>query len=293
MLMRPVAAGLPPLPLQQSQYWADALRACGRRVVTTDLGGLGHLVQVDVPLWRLGRATLASRGPLWMAEAMPTDRIAALVAHGPRLLNAEREDEIVLRTAGYRQILSPASVAELPLQISDVAQIAQCSAKWRNALRQGRRREIWVSAQPAAGALLEWLLDRETNTRCRKGYRGLPKDFLRALVSAAGDDARIWTAGPAVAPLAAMLILRHGMSATYLIGWSGDAGRAVSAHHIILMAAATDLAGLGCRTLDLGTVDTARAPGLARFKIGAGAQVRPLGGTWLRVPGLARHDLAC
>jgi len=28
------------------------------------------------------------------------------------------------------------------------------------------------------------------------------------------------------------------------------------------------------------------APGLARFKIGTGAEVRPLGGSWLRVPWL-------
>jgi hypothetical protein len=38
--------------------------------------------------------------------------------------------------------------------------------------------------------------------------------------------------------------------------------------------------------LDLGTVDTENAPGLARFKIGSGAQIRSLGGTWLRIPGL-------
>jgi hypothetical protein len=37
--------------------------------------------------------------------------------------------------------------------------------------------------------------------------------------------------------------------------------------------------------LDLGTLDTQNAPGLARFKLGSGATAQLLGGTWARLPG--------
>jgi hypothetical protein len=52
------------------------------------------------------------------------------------------------------------------------------------------------------------------------------------------------------------------------------------------MMAADDLAARGHVRLDLGTVDTEAAPGLARFKLAVGATVHPLGGSWLGLPGL-------
>jgi hypothetical protein len=36
----------------------------------------------------------------------------------------------------------------------------------------------------------------------------------------------------------------------------------------------------GVARLDLGTIDTRRAPGIARFKLGAGARVEVLAGSW-------------
>jgi hypothetical protein len=50
------------------------------------------------------------------------------------------------------------------------------------------------------------------------------------------------------------------------------------------------LENLGTQVLDLGSVDTVSAPGLARFKLGAGAQVKSLGGTWLHLPGFRRQS---
>jgi lipid II:glycine glycyltransferase (peptidoglycan interpeptide bridge formation enzyme) len=86
--------------------------------------------------------------------------------------------------------------------------------------------------------------------------------------------------------LAAMLMLCHGLTATYHIGWSGPQGRATAAHQLLLVRAADWLAARGHVRLDLGTVDTDANPGLARFKIGSGAIIRPLGGSWVGVPGL-------
>ena len=57
-----------------------------------------------------------------------------------------------------------------------------------------------------------------------------------------------------------------------------------NSHHRILMQAAQDFAAMGLTTLDLGQIDTARAPGLARFKWGSGARIIATGGTWLRIP---------
>ncbi|MGL4236328.1 hypothetical protein [Tabrizicola sp.] len=53
---------------------------------------------------------------------------------------------------------------------------------------------------------------------------------------------------------------------------------------MMLTRAAEALAAEGVRWLDLGSVDTEAAPGLARFKLGTGAGLRRLGATMLVLP---------
>ncbi|MGS4982034.1 GNAT family N-acetyltransferase [Pseudosulfitobacter pseudonitzschiae] len=87
-------------------------------------------------------------------------------------------------------------------------------------------------------------------------------------------------------PVAALLILRHGTTATYHIGHTTTAGRAASAHTLLMWTAMCWCAGHGHQWLDLGLVETQRNAGLARFKLGTGADVVPLGGTWVHWPPL-------
>jgi lipid II:glycine glycyltransferase (peptidoglycan interpeptide bridge formation enzyme) len=107
----------------------------------------------------------------------------------------------------------------------------------------------------------------------------------------AGGEVRLFSArrgrGRGLERIASMLFLVHGRVATYQIGWSGEEGRRLSAHQLCLWEAMRALREAGVRRLDLGTVDTDAAPGLARFKIGAGARVRALGPTCLVLPGVA------
>jgi lipid II:glycine glycyltransferase (peptidoglycan interpeptide bridge formation enzyme) len=108
-----------------------------------------------------------------------------------------------------------------------------------------------------------------------RGYRALPADFVAAWP---GEKLVLeWRSGGAMQ--AGMLFLRHGAWASYHSGWASDEGRAAFAHGPMLMTAAAMLAERGVTTLDLGTVDAEAAPGLAHFKIGTGAVVRPLGAT--------------
>ena len=81
--------------------------------------------------------------------------------------------------------------------------------------------------------------------------------------------------------VAAMLFLKHGTSATYHIGWTSPAGRALSAGNLLLTHAAERFGEMGVEIVDLGLLDTETAPGLARFKLGTGAQPLRMGGTWI------------
>ena len=78
-----------------------------------------------------------------------------------------------------------------------------------------------------------------------------------------------------------MLFLLHGVAATYEIGWSGERGREMHAHNLLLWQAIGELQARGVRRLDLGGVNTGRSAGLARFKLGTGGEVLTLAGSYL------------
>ena len=219
---------------------------------------------------------LATRGPIWIGAPEEERRRAALRAlrkgmRGLVLVTLDGEDTAMRRT-GFARVMTPATVASLSL---DGDARARMHGKWRNRLRHAESSSLAIRESPLAR--LGWLLDADAHAQRVKGYRALPRAFVEAWTGGAlglvasdrGED------------VAAMLFFRHGSTATYHIGWSGEAGRRASAHNLLLWRAMEVLRESGVRTLDLGTLDTVNAPGLARFKLGAGAAPHRLGGTWL------------
>jgi len=282
--MRPeIIDPLIPLPLQQSQRFVDAFRGLGRDTATATLGQVGQAVVVQRKFGPLGPLRFTSRGPVWRPDAMPTDRVEALADARIHLLNADSADDVVLRSAGYRQIMTPTWVAGLALHRDPDRQMAQARVKWRNAARQLARRGMRIKQPVVDAQLLNWLLSVDALNQRRKKFRALPAALTRGLVGD-GTGAHVLTAQQGNSVHAAMLFLRHGTTVTYHIGWTDARGRAASAHHALIIHAANWFAQRGAVQMDLGTVDTVGAPGLARFKIGSGAKVRALGGTWLRMP---------
>ena len=81
--------------------------------------------------------------------------------------------------------------------------------------------------------------------------------------------------------IAGIVLVRHGSSATYFISWSGEAGREVNAHNLLLWRAIEVLKKDGVRWFDLGGVDAVHAPGIARFKLGMGGEPTTLAGSCL------------
>jgi hypothetical protein len=67
-------------------------------------------------------------------------------------------------------------------------------------------------------------------------YRGAPGGLLQALHQHANANAglHLLIAERDGEPLSGLLLARHGSAATYLVGWTGDAGRAARATHVLL-----------------------------------------------------------
>lgn len=274
-----------PLPLQQSEGFARALRCMGRAAELRGLHDAGQVLIVSRKFGRFGNLRFASRGPVFRDDAVFSDRVDALRGARLHIVNAGADQGNVLRASGFRQVMTSASVAILQINDDPEAQLARCHGKWRNAARQSARSGLRIRQRLFCPDRDGWLLAADTAQQKAKGFRALPHGLSTAYARANPADAIIATAQDGAATIAAMLFLRHGGAATYQIGWSGPQGRSLRAHHTMLLDAARRFAALGVTELDLGVVDTERAPGLARFKIGAGATVVELGGTWVRMPG--------
>ena len=278
----------PMLALQQSPVFGAALARIGlsgQIVALEDRGNVvGQALVMVRSLGPFGRLGLISRGPHWFIDD-PRARaraLRALSSMGLRMIEAEHPCPS-LRMAGYRQVMTPAHVATLD-RTRPVDLEAGMHPAWRGSLSKARRAGLDITSAPFHQVRDHWLLEEERRMRRKNGYRGWSRSLTLAIAEANPLALRLFTARKAGVTVAAMLFARHASTATYLTGWTGAAGREACAHHLMLMDAASWLASQGHASLDLGTVDTEAAPGLARFKIGCGAKVRPLGGSWLRLP---------
>ena len=80
-----------------------------------------------------------------------------------------------------------------------------------------------------------------------------------------------------------MIFLQHGNTVTYQLGWTIPMDANITPISYCCMKPSS-FTKRNLAWLDLGTVDSVNNPGLTRFKVRAGATLRPLGGTWIAAP---------
>jgi hypothetical protein len=158
---------------------------------------------------------------------------------------------------------------------------ARLKGKWRNQLRKAE----------AAGLDTDWSWSGKSLIRVLKGYeqdkteRGYPGptvgtlgDLCRALLGK--QKVLVGTASQNGNMVAAALLLCHGGGATYQVGWTTPAGRALCANNLLLWQAMGELRQAGYRDLDLGGVNEVGAKGVKGFKEGLGGETVELVGQY-------------
>jgi nitroreductase len=232
-----------------------------------------------------------NRGPLWLASPERTDvagvmdelRRSARWWHG-RVMGIAPElsgsFNPALARQGYRRRAGPAwSSAWIDLNQPPATLRATLRSKWRNLLVAAER--MGVEACPDRGdEAFEWMLARYRELREGRGFGGISEALLRAL-RVADQDFVVLRARLAGEWVAGILVVRHGTSATYLVGWNGPEGRRVNAHNLLLWQALLVLKASGCRWFDLGGIDDVGTPGIANFKRGLGGSEYTLAGEFI------------
>ncbi len=270
----------PLAPLQQSERYAQAIRAMGTTArAISGAGAPVWMVERRFPL--LGRAALVSRADAAALETLGENpRRALAVRH--LVWNAE-DDQSARRLSamGYWRVARPRAVAELDLEPPPARLEAGLSGKWRNRLRHGARQRLSIGWSTLPLGPDHWVFAADAGQARRLGYRPLPASFVCAFAGTACDAAQVFVARRGGTPEAAMLFLRHGSVATYAVGWLSARARTWSAGQVLMWEAVLSLRADGVRRVDLGDADPVHAAGLAHFKLGTGAVSRRLGGTWI------------
>ncbi len=278
------------------QHWAygAACEALGSRVIRVDLSAdnevIGLAQMVHRRLFGCLHAAVCTRGPVWLGAPGPEARAEALARlrrelplpwlRGLFVTPEAGADEIpILRKAGLARVMTPYSTAVINLMSPTETLRANMHQKWRNRLVVAERAGLTVRRADRRPDLYAWLLEREAKQQRARRYQALPVALIPAWQAASGG-VLVLTAQHQGETVAAMLFLMHSDGATYHLGWSSPEGKRLSAHNLLLWQAIRKLKAKGLHTLDLGGLNTEAIPGIARFKLGSGAQVRTLCGTW-------------
>lgn len=193
-----------------------------------------------------------------------------------------------LGTLGALPLMSPASVALLQIHSCPDARRAGLHQKWRNRLNHAAAQGLRVTRQNMPQNSEHWLFAADQALQRQRRYRSWPRSLTLAYAQQNKGQAKLFQILQGKDIIAATLILHHGENASYHISHTTARGRALSAHNLLLWEVMCWLAQKGCRQLDLGVINTEDAPGLARFKLGTGANLSQLGGSWLYWPPLGR-----
>lgn len=147
---------------------------------------------------------------------------------------------------------------------------ANLKSNWRNKLNKPEKAGLGILWGGDKGHLSN-MIGLYAADKSARGYNGPSPDFLHKYADVLARKGELYAAAATLDgdPIAFVFIASHGRSATYVAGWTTDAGRDTSAHHFLLWEAVKRLKDAGIRELDLGGIN-GETEGIRSFKEGMG-----------------------
>jgi hypothetical protein len=296
-------ARIPRTNLLQSYDYAVAIcpirRMRGRWGLIKIGGQQAGLVQILEAkfLGNLIHALVIDRGPIWF-DGFGGDKdcaafIKSLLDEFPRrigrryrLIPEMKENtpvNIQLEKAGFkRQAAVSYKTIWLDLTLGEDELHGNLKKNWRNMLSRAQRSGLQID-WTSNGKTLKLLLENYAVDKAQKGYSGASIQTIIALAKTMLPKGKMLTGhaykdGKAVA---SVLLLLHGRSATYQIGWTSGKGRDCGAQNLLLWDALAVLKQRHIMDLDLGGINDSSAKGIQTFKAGMGGRTVTLSGLYI------------
>ncbi len=280
--------------LEQSWIYGEAVRdhygmSVKRAVIQFDGESVGVFQIFEKQLFGIVKVARLVRGPIW---SKPQDEAMKGIAGSFSLLRRELlfwtpelsdtfDHATLMRKVGKRRMVTGLSTSWLDLSKTEEALLQGFSGNWRNMLRAGERENLKIRMRDDIKGVSTHLSAYDA-FRKQKRFVGPPSELIQAMAdnSQKGDIITL-TAGTDQNPVAGVLLVCHGNSATYYTSWNSDEGRNKRAHNVLLWRVIQELQKRSIKWLDLGGLNTDSAAGVARFKIGLGGEIVTLSGTYL------------
>ena len=245
-------------------------------------------------LWGAFHAIILDRGPLWFEGFGGAAHLQAFFkefnSQFPKRLGRKRRilPEIIdgpaaqgiLKQGGLNRHDDQTGYQSLwwDLNMSDEDARQNLRSNWRGSLHKAEENDLQIEWDNS-GKFYSWLREHYVMDKLSRGYNGISPKLLdnMAAISPFEPSIIIGRANRKGRTIAGILILKHGQSATYQIGWSSDEGRKYCAHHLLLWQARQRLQSYGIKDFDLGGFnDDDSADGIKKFKTGTGATLYKL-----------------
>ena len=167
--------------------------------------------------------------------------------------------------------ISPIGTESATLNLTqDISTLRQnLEQKWRNQLTMSERSGTHVEYSIDENDF-DWFEEIYETLRREKDFYGIQpvlfQNILKTFLQTA--NAHLFIGNYEGRKIAAMLIVTHGTTATYLAGWNGSEGRKLNVNNLLLWESSLRLKEMGFRKLDLGGIDILNTPTIAKFKMG-------------------------
>lgn len=224
------------------------------------------------------------RGPLWMKGQDTRENLQSFtelfhktypkrlfrrIRWMPEWDTSDERQSALIQKPGYQKLNSTFQTlwVDLTPEISEIRKRLQ--QKWRNALNKAERSPIQVSLDREGRFLNQFLREYEIY-KTKKNFTGPSARFFKAEVECAlkYKDALILWARNNQVPVAGIILIKHGKTASYRLGWNSSEGRMHNAHYALLWKAIEVLKKLEIEQLDLGGIYPDENDGLTHFKLG-------------------------
>lgn len=193
-------------------------------------------------------------------------------------------NHVILKLLSYRARKSEKwSSAWLNLKQSEELLRKNLISKWRNMLNVVERDEQLTVSFGSSEQDFQWIMNCYADMQQAKDFQGPAIPLLEALRKQLDrkEDFLICRANNLEGEtVAAIVLIRHGAAATYLIGWNGDEGRKLKANNFLLWNGILEMQRQGTQWFDLGGIDEVNTPDIARFKQGMNGETYQLIGEW-------------